>query len=138
MLVGGFLQGSIHGSLILPILKFYRLALFKTANTHVSFPADRIRSEKMVRRSNAYADSSADVVDGYPRGVTKMAGPRAVKAHLSLMVQWRRPVLLFLISCVGTFRQVSIFGSLILPVLKFCCGHFSKLSTRLFTSALAL
>ena len=35
----------------------------------------------------------------------------AVKAHLSLRVQWRRPVLLFLISCVGSFRQVSILRS---------------------------
>ena len=70
--------------------------------------------------------------------VTKMAGPRGVKAHLSLRVQWRRLVLFFLISCVGSFRLVSIHGSLILPVLRFCCGHFSKLPTCLFTSVLAL
>ena len=61
-----------------------------------------------------------------------------IKAHLSLRVQWRRLVLLFSISSVGSFRLVSILNSLILPVLRFCCGHLLKLPTRLFTSVLAL
>ena len=57
---------------------------------------------------------------------------------LVFLLQMPLRVLTFSISCVGGFRVVLILRSLILPVPRFCRGHFLKLPTRLLISVWAL